>query len=174
MMMLAVYSSLLHIYTGQEEVVIGSLMAGRRYQGSEQMIGLFTNYLPLRCSPAGSLRFKDLLKAVVRQTVEAYDHQDYPFEQMVDLLKQKRDLSRNPIFDTMLILHNQGTRNQSFELDSIKIGMMDWERTACTLDIKLDLFQGPQGELNCSFEFYKRLFPQRVDCPVSRTLLDAG
>lgn len=158
MMMLAVYSSLLHIYTGQEEVVIGSLMAGRRYQGSEQMIGLFTNYLPLRCSPAGSLRFKDLLKAVVRQTVEAYDHQDYPFEQMVDLLKQKRDLSRNPIFDTMLILHNQGTRNQSFELDSIKIGMMDWERTACTLDLKLDLFQGSQGELNCSFEFYKRLF----------------
>ncbi|MGG4502279.1 condensation domain-containing protein [Paenibacillus polymyxa] len=171
MTLLAVYNVLLYQYTGQEDVIVGSLIAGRRYTGVEHTIGLFTNYLPIRNTPAGERCFTDFLKEVAHRTIAAYDHQDYPFEKMVEHLDQKRDLSRNPIFDTMLILHNQGMQRTQFTMGDVTLDMVDWAKHSSTMDLKLDIFQGMQGELNCTFEYYSRLFHQQTITTLAGHLL---
>lgn len=158
MTLLAIYNVLLYKYTGQEDIIVGSLTAGRRYAGLEKIIGLFTNYLPIRNFIYDDMRFIDFLENVVQQTVEAYDNQDYPFDKIVEKLGKKRDISRNPIFDTMLILHNQGMQNTRIDLNGLTLETFDWDRRSTTLDFKLDVFQGMNGELNCSIEYYTRLF----------------
>jgi 3-oxoacyl-(acyl-carrier-protein) synthase/acyl carrier protein len=171
MTLLAVYNVLLYQYTGQEDVIVGSLIAGRRYAGVEHTIGLFTNYLPIRNTPAGERRFTDFLKEVAHRTIAAYDHQDYPFEKMVEHLDQKRDLSRNPIFDTMLILHNQGMQKTQFTMGDLTLNMVDWAKHSSTMDLKLDIFQGMQGELKCTFEYYSRLFHEQTITALAGHLL---
>ncbi|MBU7321098.1 non-ribosomal peptide synthetase, partial [Paenibacillus oleatilyticus] len=106
MVLLAAYTTLLHKYTGQEDVVVGTPVAGRHHADLEPIIGMFVNTLAMRNYPSGNKTFLDYVGEVKEQALGAFDHPDYPFEELVNKLNVRRDMSRNPLFDTMFELRN--------------------------------------------------------------------
>ena len=118
MTLLAAFQILLYRYTGQEDIVVGSPIANRHYKEIEGLIGFFINTLALRAQIKGDLTFRDILTQTRETTLNAYAHQDVPFEQLVDHLEIPRELNRNPVFQTILVLQNTG--NTSFELEGIE------------------------------------------------------
>jgi uncharacterized protein Usg len=106
MTLLAGFNVLLARHTGQEDIVVGSPIAGRNRVELEQLLGLFVNTLALRTDVSGNPSFRELLGRVRETTLGAYSHEDLPFERIVDELKPERDLSRNPIFQVMFALQN--------------------------------------------------------------------
>ncbi|WP_460267414.1 condensation domain-containing protein, partial [Clostridium tertium] len=106
MTLLALYSAFLSRLSAQDDIVIGSPIAGRPHADLEAVLGMFVNTLALRTRPAGHKTFEEFLKEVRQTALEAYEHQDYPFEELVDKLGVQREMSRNPLFDTTLVLQN--------------------------------------------------------------------
>jgi amino acid adenylation domain-containing protein/non-ribosomal peptide synthase protein (TIGR01720 family) len=106
MTLLTIYNVLLSKYSGQEDIVVGSLVAGRPHADLEKIVGMFVNTLALRNYPKAELSFDSFLSQVKERVLEAFERQDYPFDQLVEQLNLHRDLSRNPLFDTMFILQN--------------------------------------------------------------------
>jgi amino acid adenylation domain-containing protein len=121
---LAIFNILLSKLSGQRDIIIGTPIAGRRHTDLEQVIGMFVNTLPLRNKPQGAKRIDDYLNEIRENTLEAYENQDYQFEELVEELGVKRDMSRNPLFDVMysfqtieLPIQGQAT-GKSLELQS--------------------------------------------------------
>lgn len=109
--------TLFYHYTGQEDIVLGTVTAGRNHSDLEEQVGLYVNTLALRTTFSGNDTFEDLLKSVREVTLEAFDHQIYPFDHLVNELQTERNLGRSPLFDVMIILHNNhtsATENISF------------------------------------------------------------
>jgi iturin family lipopeptide synthetase A len=106
MIMYSAYNLLLHKYTGQEDIVVGTPMSGRNHPDLERMIGIFINTVSIRSYPKAKLTFTQFLTQVKDQILHAYENQEYPFERLVELLNVKRDISRNALFDTMFIMQN--------------------------------------------------------------------
>ncbi len=158
MILLAVYSVMLHAYTGEKNMIVGSLVAGRGQPGLDKIIGLFTNYLPICIAVRENLSFMEFFDYIIGKTVDAFENQDYPFDRIVEDLKKERDLSKNPIFSTMLVLHNQGLQNTTFYLEDMELNAFSWEKRSSILDLKLDIFQKVDGSLNCRFEYCVSLF----------------
>ncbi|MDI5895996.1 non-ribosomal peptide synthetase [Flavobacterium algoritolerans] len=115
MSLLAIVNALFHRYTGQEDIIIGSPIAGREHIGLEQQIGFYLNTLALRTQFKGSDSYETLLSNIIENTLKAYEHQIYPFDALVDDLELHRDTSRSALFDVMIILQNAGI---SAETDS--------------------------------------------------------
>jgi len=112
--LLAAFSVLLARYSGQDDIVVGTLVVGRNRLESEKLIGLFVNTLALRVVLPGNLTFRQLLHRVQEVVLSAHAHQDLPFEKLVEELEPERDLGRNPLFQVMLILQNVLPPNQKF------------------------------------------------------------
>ncbi len=106
MTLLAALMVLLHRWSGQDDVAVGSPVAGRHPAGVEGLIGFFVNTLVLRGRPCGRLRFRDLLRQVRKSCLAAYAHQELPFEKLVEALVPERDLARSPLFQVLLVLHD--------------------------------------------------------------------
>ncbi|HEY0365245.1 MAG TPA: amino acid adenylation domain-containing protein, partial [Pyrinomonadaceae bacterium] len=106
MTILAAYQTLLFRYTGQENIIVGTPVAGRNAAELENLIGLFVNTLPLRTTLSGSVTFDQLLARVRETSLEAFANQDLPFEQLVEALQPERDLSRTPLFQVMFAFQN--------------------------------------------------------------------
>jgi 3-oxoacyl-(acyl-carrier-protein) synthase/acyl carrier protein len=106
MLLLAVYNILLHKYTGQEDIAVGSPIAGRSHNDLDNIVGMFVNTLVLRNKPAKGKTFLQFLSEVKENSLNAYEHQDYPFALLVDKLDLKKDASRNPLFDVLFVLQN--------------------------------------------------------------------
>jgi len=106
MTLLAIVKVLLHRYTGETDIWVGSPIAGRIHADLANQIGFFVNTLVLRDEVRGSTTFRDLLTAVKRTSEEAYEHQAFPFDRLVDALNVPRDLSRSPLFDVMVAYDN--------------------------------------------------------------------
>jgi amino acid adenylation domain-containing protein len=106
MALLAVFKVLLHRYTGSEDLVVGTPIANRQRHEVENLIGFFTNTLAIRTDLSGNPVFRDLLKVVRETTLDAYAHQDMPFEYLVDQLNPERSLGRNPVVQVMFVLKN--------------------------------------------------------------------
>jgi non-ribosomal peptide synthetase component F len=98
MTLLAAWQTLLARYTGQEDIVVGAPIAGRTHQDLEGLIGFFVNTLVLRTDLSGAPSFRDLLGRVRNVTLEAYAHQDLPFEKLVEILQPERNLNYSPLF----------------------------------------------------------------------------
>ncbi len=113
MALLAIYNILLSKVSSQQDIVIGTPVAGRRHVDLEQIIGMFVNTLALKNYPAGQKTFKEFLAELRERTLQAFDNQEYQFEELVDKLMVERDASRNPLFDVMFVF-------QSIEEDSDK------------------------------------------------------
>jgi non-ribosomal peptide synthetase component F len=104
MTLLAAFLVLLQRYTGQEDISVGTPIAGRTRQELEGIIGFFVNTLVLRTDVRGELTFIDVLERVREAALAAYAHQAVPFEKLVAEVRPARDLSRNPLFQVMFSL----------------------------------------------------------------------
>ncbi len=118
MVMLAAFKALLHRYTGQEDIVVGSPIANRNRKELEGLIGFFVNSLVLRDSVKSDMTFRELLREVKETALGAYDHQDVPFEKLVEELNPERDMSRNPLFQVIFAVQNTPGGAAQFSLIS--------------------------------------------------------
>jgi len=111
MTLLAAFQTLLSRYTGQEDIVIGSPVAGRNRTETEGMIGFFINTLALRCDLHEDPTFKELLRRVREVALEAYGHQDLPFEKLIEELNLGREMDRTPLFQVFFNLLNASSES---------------------------------------------------------------
>ncbi|WP_162551297.1 non-ribosomal peptide synthetase, partial [Paenibacillus tepidiphilus] len=155
MVLLAAYNVWLHKYTGQTDIVVGTPVSGRTHGDTEPMIGMFVNTLALRNAPSGDKRFIDFLREVKERTLAAFEHQDYPFEELVEKLNVRRDMSRNPLFDTMLVLQNM--EQARFGLAGVDVRPVELDHRATKLDLTLNVAENDQG-LQLLLEYSRALF----------------
>ncbi len=155
MTLLAAFQVLLFRYTGQEDIVIGTPIAGRTHRQTEDLIGFFVNTLVLRTDLSGNPSFRSLLKRVREVALDAYAHQDVPFERLVEELQPARDLSHNPLFQILFVLQNAPLRIA--ELPDLKVDPLRIARKTVQFDLTLDLTETPQGLEGC-FEYRTDLF----------------
>nr|WP_231505345.1 non-ribosomal peptide synthetase [Paenibacillus massiliensis] len=157
MVLLSAYTTLLHKYTGQEDIIVGTSMAGRPHADLERLIGMFVGTLALRSYPCGEKSFIDYAQEIKETALQAYEHQDYPFEELVAKLNLKRDLSRNPLFDTMLVLQN--TERSEREIAGLQFKPYPQEHVAAKFDLTLYVAEH-DNKLVCSFEYASALYHQ--------------
>ncbi len=158
MTLLAAFNILLAKYTGQEDLIVGSPIAGRNYPEVEQIIGMFANTLALRNAPIGTKSFVQFLAEVSDHALRAYDHQDYPFELLVEKLNLQRDLSRNPLFDTMFALQNL-SRDIRLECPGLNFEYLALQNQVAKFDLTLtawEIAQGIELDLEYSTELFTR------------------
>jgi tyrocidine synthetase-3 len=121
MVIFALFNVLLSKITAQEDIVVGTIIAGRPHPDLESIIGVFINILALRTFPQAHKSFFEYLKEVKEKIVKAFDNQDYQFEELVDRLVTKRDPSRNPIFDVLFTFtsHSQSSTSDSSRAEDL-------------------------------------------------------
>ncbi len=115
--MMTLFNILLHKYSGQEDIIVGGGIAGRPHEDLQNLIGMFVNMLPIRNQPQPHKTFREFLKEVRRNCINAFDNQDMQFEELVDRLNLERDPSRNPMLDVSIVVQNfEGSKEQSESL----------------------------------------------------------
>ncbi|HKV35211.1 MAG TPA: amino acid adenylation domain-containing protein [Pyrinomonadaceae bacterium] len=142
MILLAAFQVLLSRYSGQDDIVVGTPIAGRGRIETEDLIGFFVNTLVLRTDLAGNPSFQELLRRVREVALGAAAHQDLPFEKLVEELQPERDLNRTPLFQVMFALQN--VPRDSYELPNLTLSAIGAETGAAKFD--LTLFFHPTGE----------------------------
>ena len=155
MVLLAAYNIFLSKVSRQETVVVGTPVAGRRHTDLQPIIGMFVNTLPLKNEPSGEKTTREFLKEIKAKTLEAFENQDYQYEALVEELPIKRDTSRNPLFDTMLVLQNLDI--PGLEIPGLKMKPVELEHTPAKFDLMLQCYE-IDDSLSCSFEYCTRLF----------------
>lgn len=105
-LLLSLYKVLLSKYTGQEDLIVGTVNAGRIQPETQKIVGMFANTLALRSQPVGYKPFLTYLKEVSDVCISSFDNQIYPFERIIDDLGINQEVSRNPLFDTLFVLQN--------------------------------------------------------------------
>jgi amino acid adenylation domain-containing protein len=155
MTLLAAFKTLLFRYTGQDDVVVGSPIAGRTRAEIEGLIGFFVNSLVLRTDLSGDPPFREALGRVREVALGAYAHQDLPFERLVEELQPARDLSRNPLFQvTFQLLNTPSAPRPTADPD---VPPLDVQRGTSIFDVAFTLWEGPQG-LTGGLEYDTDLF----------------
>jgi amino acid adenylation domain-containing protein/non-ribosomal peptide synthase protein (TIGR01720 family) len=155
MTLLAAFQTLLHRYTGQPDILVGSPIAGRMRPEVQGLIGFFVNTLVLRADMRGTPRFSDLLKQVRNRSLAAYANQDLPFERLVDELGLERDLSRTPLFQVMFVLQTDAL--ESLRLPEIRVSQLETPIENAKFNLTLYMAETEQG-LNGSLEYDTDLF----------------
>jgi amino acid adenylation domain-containing protein len=138
MVLLSAFYLLLNKLSGNEDIVIGTPIAGRDHPDLEQIVGIFINTLAMRNYPKGEKIYTKFLKEVKRKSISGFENQRYPFEDLVEKIEVDRDISRNPIFDVMFILHNQLEGMEDFmgiDDDVIVHGRADISKFDITLKV---------------------------------------
>ena len=155
MLLLCAYYVLLYKYTSQEDIVIGSPIANRTNSDLYNVIGMFVNSMPIRIRIDSTSSFIDLLNKVKELSLENYQYQDYPFDELVSSLNIQRDTSRNPLFDTMFIYQNNGYKQANF--NGINATYYIPDAKISKFDLSLEIV--PEiDNLNLSFEYATSLF----------------
>ena len=155
MTLLATFSSLLQRYSGQSDIAVGSPIAGRNHSQIEDLIGFFVNTLVLRIDASGNPSFLELLARVRECALDAYAHQELPFEKLVQELKPKRDPSRNPLVQVMFVLQN--TPNEELDLSGMRCSRVQLSTDTAKFDVTLSLSERPDG-LRGQLEYATDLF----------------
>ncbi len=136
-------AALLHRYSGQTDVVIGTSVAGRGRAQFEPLVGVFVNSVVIRTDASGDPTFRELLSRVKTTSLQAFQHQEVPFERLVDELKVPRDLSLTPLFQAMLILHN--TPSPKVNLGDLSLEGLEFDPGFAKLDLLLELREDADG-----------------------------
>lgn len=139
MVMLAAYSILLSKYSGKQDILVGSPIAARPHKDLQNIIGMFVNMLSNRNSPKNNMSFRCFLNQVKENCLNAYQNQEYQFDELVGRLKIKRDTSRNPIFDYVFAVQNFDVPNMEFS--KIKVTPYDFEYKISRFDMFLSVIQ---------------------------------
>ncbi|NET58107.1 MAG: amino acid adenylation domain-containing protein [Symploca sp. SIO2E6] len=170
--LLAAFDVLLHRYTGQEDILVGSPMAGRNQTESAGLVGDFASPVVLRADLSGNPTFKALLSQVRTTVLEAIAHQDYPFPLIVERLQPNRDPSRSPIFQVLFVLQQFGTLKQFGDLVKLLVPgetevQVDWGELLLEpfaigqmegqFDLTVEMLEAPES-LVASFKYNTDLF----------------
>ncbi|MGM3308050.1 condensation domain-containing protein, partial [Anabaena sp. WFMT] len=143
MTLLATFKTLLYRYTGQEDILLGSPIANRNRVEIEKLIGFFVNTLVLRTSLSGNPSFRELLTRVREVTLNAYAHQNLPFEKLVEELQQPRDLSYSQLFQVMFSFLN--TPQTSLEIPGLTLEVVPTHNQTSKFDLSLEFAQTESG-----------------------------
>jgi amino acid adenylation domain-containing protein/non-ribosomal peptide synthase protein (TIGR01720 family) len=169
MLLLAAFQVLLMRYSGADDIVVGTPIANRGRAELEGLIGFFVNTLALRTDLRGEPSFRQLLRQVRETALNAYAHQDVPFEMVVDALQPERNLSHTPLFQVMFILQNLASgnqRNQQIALDSgLTLSSIPPQLDISPFDLTLTLeetAEGLAGEFEYSSDLFERATIERM------------
>jgi aspartate racemase len=155
MTLLAAFQTLLYRYSRQEDIIVGSPIAGRNRAEIERLIGFFVNTLVLRTDLSGNPSFQELLTRVRATTLDAYAHQDLPFEKLVEELNPERSLSYSPLFQVMFVLQN--TLEQTVELPGLTQTPVEIGTATAQFDLTLSVAE-QDGLLIGSWNYNTDLF----------------
>ncbi|TWK89228.1 hypothetical protein CHCC20331_1630 [Bacillus paralicheniformis] len=155
MVMLAAYNMLLAKYSGQEDVIVGTPAAGRRHSDLGGIIGMFVNTLAIRSKVESGRTFRDFLHDVKKTVIDAFEHQEYPFERLAEKVGASRDLSRHPVFDTMFILQNAWEDIPM--LGDLHLSIYETNFNIAKFDLTLQAKE-EQGELILDLDYSTKLF----------------
>ncbi|MBC9909360.1 non-ribosomal peptide synthase/polyketide synthase [Chitinophaga varians] len=158
MTLLAAFKVLLYRYSGQEDISIGGVVAGRMRTEMERLIGFFVNTLVLRTDLGGNPDFATLLQQVKNTLLDAYEHQEVPFEKVVEAVMGERDISKNPLFQVVFVLQNVPPTK---ELKMGEVVMQDEKimRTTSLFDLSWSMEQGADG-IEVEVEYYTDIFSE--------------
>ncbi len=162
MTLLAAFKILLHGYTSQDDIVVGSPIANRNWAETEGLIGFFVNTLVLRTNLSGNPTFRELLKRVREVTSGAYKHQDLPFAKLVEKLQPERNLCHNPLFQVMFQLQNEAYQFQNslmpaLELPGLTLSQVWVDTESTKFDLSWHLVERAEGLLGV-VEYSTELF----------------
>jgi amino acid adenylation domain-containing protein len=155
MPLLAVFSTLLYRYSGQRDILVGTPIANRNRAETESLIGFFVNTLILRTRFSEQMTFRELLVQVREMALEAYAHQDLPFEKLVQELQPERSLSHSPVFQVMLDLQNAPMHD--LELQGLRLTPLPFDSLMAKFDLVLTVGE-TDGQLNGQLEYNTDLF----------------
>lgn len=155
MTLLAAFQALLARYSGQQDIVVGTPIAGRTQPELEPLIGFLVNTLALRADLSGNPSFRELLKRVREVALSAYAHQDVPFEQVVEALQLERHLSYAPLFQVFFAWQN--TPEARLDLPGVRVTPLKVENQTAKFDLSLDLAETTEG-IAGTFEYDTALF----------------
>ncbi len=157
MVLLAAFNVLLHRYTGQEDILIGSPIANRDRAEIEQAIGFYTNTVVYRTDLSGGPTFRDLLGRVRRAALGVFANQDAPFEKVVEAVRPSRDLSHNPLFQVMFAV--QQSPDTALQLEGVKVSAVPVGSGTSKFDMLFELQEvstGLQGMLEFNTDLFDR------------------
>jgi len=161
MLLLAVLKLLLWRYSGQDDISIGTPVANRRHSETENLVGFFVNTLVLRSRIDEAVSFLRFLTALRNTCLDAYAHQDLPFDYLVDQLQPERNLSHSPLFQVMLVLQN--ARPEEFVLSGLRVEPLPPAQTFAKFDLTLYVEERP-SDLLLRWEYNSHLFsPERIE-----------
>ena len=155
MTLLAAFQALLHRYTGQEELLVGTVIANRNRVEIEGLIGFFVNTLVMKGDLRGHPTFRELLGRVRDSAIDAYDHQDLPFERLVEELQPERNLNQNPLFQVAFALQN--APRQELKLPHLEARLLRVDAGTAKFDLTLAFYERKEG-LEGSVEYSTDLF----------------
>ncbi|WP_299539369.1 non-ribosomal peptide synthetase [uncultured Streptomyces sp.] len=159
MTLLAVFQVVLSRYSGQQDIAVGTPIAGRNRAEIEDMVGFFVNTLVMRTDLSGDPTFTELIDRVKDTALGAYDHQDLPFERLVEELAPQRDLSRNPLFQTMFVLQNTPD-NRSWDLPGLSVRQLDVAAQESKFDFTFYATETAGGGLDGTLVYSTDLFDE--------------
>ncbi|WP_460288463.1 non-ribosomal peptide synthetase, partial [Clostridium faecium] len=159
MVLLGAYNVLLSKYTGQEDIVVGTPVAGRTHSDLDNIIGMFVNTVAMRNYPKGEKSFREFLETVKNVALEAYENQDYQFEELISQLDIARNLSKNPLFDVMFTLQNIDIGN--IEIEGLKFRPYEFENKISKFDITLSAVE-LKDKIIFSLEYCTKLFKRET------------
>ncbi|MBB4637946.1 non-ribosomal peptide synthetase [Longimicrobium terrae] len=171
MTLLAGLNVLLHRWSGQDDVVVGSPIAGRVRRELEGLIGFFVNTMALRTDLRGEPGFRELVGRVREATLDAYAHQDLPFERIVEELQPERSLSRSPVFQVSLVLQNAPT--PPMEMAGLQLRLDNLSSATSKFDLALEFVEdadGLAGEAEFAADLWDRSTVERMAAQLAQVL----
>src|SRR6266508_2013693 len=155
MLLMSAFKILLHRYGGQEQIVVGTPIAGRNQLELEPLIGFFVNMLAIKTDLGGEPSIREAISREREASLEAYAHQDVPFEKIVEELQPERDLSRHPIFQVTYVYEKAA--EQRVAAENLKLSEFGFELNQVQCDLRLAVVEGARG-LAAAIEYCKALF----------------
>jgi amino acid adenylation domain-containing protein/non-ribosomal peptide synthase protein (TIGR01720 family) len=172
--LMAAFKALLHHWTTQEDIAVGTLIANRRQPEVEAMIGFFANSLVLRSDLSGDPTFRELLHREREVSLDAYAHQDVPFEKLVEELNPPRDMARTPLFQVMLILLN--APGEAMDLPGLKLRPLAIDSRTSKMELTVyltDTAKGIEGFVEYNVDLFERATVARLIDHYARVLAAA-
>lgn len=162
MILIAVLKSLFHRYTGDEDIIIGSAVSGRDHASLKQQVGFYVNTIALRTTIKGTDSFQQILKNVKTTTLDAFEHQSYPFDLLVDELKEESNAEQNPLFDVFISYHDSDktidSSDKKIDVNSIEENIEFKNTGASKFDLSYTFERKSDGGILGTLGFNSKLF----------------
>ena len=168
MTLLAAFVVLLQRYTGQNEIVIGTPVANRNRKETESVVGFFVNTLVIRIDMSDGPSFTQLMSRVRKTAIDAYAHEDLPFEKLVEILRPKRNLDKQALFQILFGLHNYPSSGQEVQSDSddLQLSRMEVDGGESKMDWAMSITdlneEGIKAQINYNTDLYRLSTMQRI------------